>query len=166
MVHGKGGEICTSRWRNCLGKRTKRWPNGTNKEELGASFFPRPSRVAGLSERRVCVERERELLGVWTGWKSGEREKELRGRVELCGSWGKELFGSWRESRWWQGSEPRATRASGPTSEPTARAGARHELGSSRAEGRRESGKSQLPFSFLSFGFCVNDCGKAPVGSK
>jgi len=47
-----------------------------------------------------------------------------------------------------QGSEPRATRASGPTSEPTARAGARHELGSSRAEGRRK-GKSQLPFCFF-----------------
>ena len=32
-------------------------------------------------------------------------------------------------------------------------------------EGRRK-GKSQLPFSFLSFGFCVNACGKAPVGNK
>ena len=33
-------------------------------------IFPRPSRVVEKS-----VERERELLGVWTGWKSGEREK-------------------------------------------------------------------------------------------
>ena len=41
--------------------------------------------------------------------------------------------------------------------------GARHELGSGRAE-RREKGKSRLLFFF--YGFCVNACGKAPVGLK
>ena len=31
-------------------------------------------------EKSECGEKERELLGVWTEWKSGEREEEARVR--------------------------------------------------------------------------------------
>jgi len=100
----------------------------------------------------------RELLGRRTSL-GGAREQKLLGRRTSLGGARERVLERVERERKRRGSEPRATRAS----EPTARAGARHELGSGRAE-RREKGKSRLLFFF--YGFCVNACGKAPVGLK
>ena len=109
-----------------------------------------------MVERRTRVEclggaRERRLLERRTSLGDGrERAPRRVDRVE-------------RDRGKRRGSEPRATRASEPTSRREAReARGTNSRGGRQAE-RREKGKSRLLFSFL-YGFCVNACGKAPVG--
>ena len=91
-------------------------------------------------KKSVERERERELLGAWTEWKSGERvaggKGPSPGRREPAG-----LRASLRHEQ-----------ARGTSSEAVALR--------DDAKGSRNS----LSVSFM--GFCVNACGKAPVGLK
>ena len=80
-------------------------------------------------------------------WRERERERESS---SACGPSGRVE----RESL-----EARV-RAPGDASE-RAYGTSRHELGSSRAEGRRGEG-SRNSLSLFFYGFCVNACGKAP----
>ena len=87
----------------------------------------------------MCEERE-SSSALWAESESGEREEEARVRAPGDAS---------------QRADERAYSTRG----------ARHELGSGRAEGRRAKGsRNSLSVSFM--GFCVNACGKAPVGDK
>jgi len=161
LLHGKGEGICKSRLRNCVRKRAKRWPNGVQRG-LGASF-PRPSRVAGLRDKRREVRCGKRVEWEWSFLEAGEREREEEG---CCGCVWLLWFPGLLEREFLHEAGERVAGDKGPSPErrePAGRARAGtssvpHAGGtprSGRAEGRRETGKSQLPFSLVLFmGLC------------